>query len=159
MNITSYYNFILTDKNAGYFEIRHTKDEIHLYTLFKIKEKAYENKIVLNKDDDKVMKYKYGDNDWRLIPKGGNYYPTAAYPILLKNLHAQRKYIAINEEDGMVLGETVLARNGNTVDEIRDGKITRKFWIKGENIFRIDWGGAISELCKNIEDAKKNSGL
>jgi len=156
---TNYYDFKMDDKNAGYFKIEESPGLIKMSAVFKMKDKVSVNEFQLKLEEKKVTAYKIGDKDWVNFNYGTNFYPTSAYPLLVKDVKHKVVYIAVHEGENEVLGATELVRDGDLVTEKRDNKIIRKFWMGGDKIVKIYWGGATSTLKSSLEEAAADTDL
>ena len=55
------------------------------------------------------------------------------------------EYLAIDEGSGEVAPRTLAYAKGRVVERQGD-RVVRAFELRGDDVIRIDWGGAISEL-------------
>lgn len=155
-----FYNFYIGGENEGYYYLNQTGESLFSQTKFLLDGgEVFINTFSLKLDQVKVTAYKYRDGDWvDFSVQPANYYPTSAYPLLLTKAKVKPyTYTAIRESDGAILGETTLKANGDDIIEMRDGQINRHFTMKGDLPVTIDWGGPISHLCQDAEEAVKGS--
>ena len=155
----NYYDFKMDNKNAGYFMIEEKPELVKMSAVFKMDEEISVNEFQVKIEENRVTAYKIGENDWIDFNYGINFYPTSAYPLLVKNVRNKVVYIAVHEGKNEVLGATELIRKGDIVTEVRDNKVVRKFWLDGNKIIKIDWGGATSTLKDTLEQAAQGTGL
>ena len=82
-----------------------------------------------------------------------------AFLLLLPKVESSFKYMAVNEGENSILGETTLTREGNKITESRDGKTVREFWVEDGNLVKINWGGPVSTLKSGLNEALEGSEL
>jgi hypothetical protein len=88
--------------------------------------------------------YRTATSDWvDCSDAPASHWPTAAWPLLLRA--SETEYLAIDEESGHVMPRT-LEYVEERVFERQDDRVVRTFELRGDDVVRIDWGGAISEL-------------
>ena len=157
-----FYNFCIGDKNKGYHYLEHLKESLLSETRFFLETgELYINTFNLKLEADKVTAYKYRDGDWiDFRSRCDTHYPTSAYPLFLSKVVSKPyHYIAISEHNDSTLGETILTRARGEITETRQGKVVRRFTMKDVIPVRIDWGGPVSHLCSDAEEAVKGSGI
>lgn len=158
-----YYNFLIGGKPAGYYELEDTGSEIFANATFEMGGQVLENKFDVRYEGVTVTGYRIGAGAWRTEGLDSpDHFPSSAYELVLRDWAGDRSYQCVREEDGAVLGETKLtgkslAIGGFEVAEERDGITLRRFVIDGGRVLSIDWGGAISELCSNYEEATRDT--
>lgn len=89
-----------------------------------------------------------------------HHYPSCAYPLFLtKVTTAPYRYRQVSEDDGAFCADVTLSWEDNDIVEYRHDKEMRRFTMLDGVPIRIDWGGAISYLCRTSEEATQASGL
>lgn len=153
-----YYDFKFNGQNAGWCEILCEPEKIFMKAIFEVEGQEIHNEFELKISNGEVTHYRSRISDWQLAPKEKNVYPTSAYPLLINKLDNEFTYQAFEETTGKILGETVLKQESeNTIIEMREGKITRRFISQNDEVVQIDWGGAVSDLKNSLEEAKHGS--
>ena len=149
-----FYNFTLGDENRGYSYLRIDEGHLHSFTRFLLDSgETFTNVFRLRLDGQRVKACKHGDLDWiDLSESPEDHYPGSAYPLLLpKAMTGRYAYTQVSDDDGSVICETVLEREGVDIVERQNGIVCRRFTMDGETPIRIDWGGAVSRLCASAE--------
>jgi hypothetical protein len=157
-----FYNFTLDGDNRGYSYLRFDHKTLYSLTRFLIeKDETYTNVFSLRLDSGRVLACKHEDADWvDLREQPPDHYPACAYPLLLPRVTStSTTYIQISCDDGSVIGETLLSWEGEEIVESRDGKEYRRFTMREGVPVTIDWGGAVSHLCADADEAVAGSGL
>lgn len=181
-----FYNFCFpnTDndlENCGFYYLSHQESDIYSHTEFHTPDGPYSNifRVKTTKDkktqEESVFAYSHNKSVW--VAAKVNHYPTSAYPLLLPKVGRRPlKYFSISESDHEIMGEVVLTRKGNQIVETLKGQVIRRFFMDdsktGSNTSSeanldfnehvpttIDWGGAVSFLCKNEIEAVKGTNI
>ena len=150
-----FYNFTVNGKNRGYSYLFINSTTLYSHTEFWIEGgELYRNVFHLRIENGRISASKHDDSDWvDLSNHPPNHFPGSAYPLLLPKAVSQpTKYVQIREDDGAVLGEFELRLENQQIIESHNGKITRRFFMNSDIPVRIDWGGAISELCQSADE-------
>lgn len=151
-----YYTFRFGAHNAGYFMTDETADSITMAAVFRLDGMLVENPFALRLAHGRVTHYKAGTAAWQPMPDDPCIYPTSAYPLVVRCVGEQFTYLALHEGTGEIV-PTDLQRIHDRVIETRGTEIVRQFWLAGDAIIKIDWGGPVSELCESLEQAKAGS--
>ena len=157
-----FYDFTIDGDNHGYSYLSFDHETLYSFTRFLIeKEEVYTNVFSLKLDGGRVLACKHEDADWvDLGDQPPDHFPACAYPLLLPRVASPPyAYIQVSCDDGSIIGKTLLSREGADIVESRDGKEYRRFTMQGDVPVRIDWGGAVSHLCANGDEAVAGSGL
>lgn len=157
-----FYNFKFDGKNQGYSYLRFDQNSLLSFTRFLAEnDEVYSNVFLLKLSGEKVLACKHGDAGWvDFSNHPPHHYPSCAYPLFLSKVASDRyTYVQISEDDGSIFGETVLSWNGDDIVESRDAVEYRRFTMRNGIPIKINWGGAISHLCKTADEAIEDSGL
>ena len=156
--MTRYYTFTLDGRHIGYYLIEESADRIYENAIFRVDGERIENPFALKLDGGRIVAYRRGEGEWQPMPDEARLYPGSAYPLLVPHVEGEFHFTELNEADGARRPAT-LRREGDVVTESVAGRVTRRFWLAEGEIVRIDWGGALSELCPSLAEARGDSGL
>ena len=157
-----FYIFKVNGENRGYSYLRLDQKRLLSYTRFLMEnDEIYTNVFVLKLNGERVLACKHGLADWvDFSDQPHHHYPSCAYPLLLTRVASQPyTYMQISEDDGAAIGETTLWRDGADLVETRNAKEYRRFTMRNGIPIKINWGGAISILCKSAEEATEGSSI
>lgn len=168
-----FYNFCFPDGEDGFlnhgyyylsYSLSHSENLLYSHTEFNTPEGRYQNIFQVKFEPDlqnQVVAYKHNNGGW--VNVGAGQYPTSAYPLLLPKVVSSFSYLAVSEDTGEILGEAVLEHVGDEITETIEGNIMRRFTLnpqKSDAIpISIDWGGAVSFLCKDELEAVKGTNI
>jgi len=175
MMIQLFYNFCFPDedkltdaefKNYGFYYLRQEDEVIYSHTEFNTPDGIYKNIFSIKYLKDVALSYQHNNGDW--VKVKASHYPTSAYPLLLPKVNQEAlSYHMISEDTGKVLGQATLKQSGTEISERLDGNVLRRFVMEANehssshipneilvHVPRsIDWGGAVSFLCHDQDEA------
>lgn len=155
MSYHRFYDFRIDGDVVGYFEIEATPSSIYQRARFVVDDSIVDNRYHLRLEDGSVTGFSTGDDAiWTSLDTyASEAYPLSSFPLLLDRLDGELTYLPIDESTGEVGPRRVLQREGATVIERRDGRMTRSFTVQEGILTSIDWGGATSVLQPDRERA------
>jgi len=151
-----YYNFTQEGRNRGYSYLFLSESKLYSYTRFRLSNAAlFTNVFELKLSQHKILACKHGNTSWiDLSHLPHTHYPSCAYPLYLPQvMNTVYKYIQVSEDDGSIVGHTVLVPEGNDITESQGGQMKRRFTMDGDTPIAINWGGAISYICSDAEES------
>jgi len=154
---TRYYSFALGGVPAGWFEYEDDGAEIRQCATFAMEGQRYDNPFGLRYVDGSVTHYRIGGAPWVANPDPARLFPSSAWPLLLAALEDGLTYDQLVEGSGEEVTGVSLRREGDQVVERKGEAVARRFWLDGDVVVRIDWGGAVSELRPGLAAAKAGS--
>lgn len=152
-----YYSFALGGEPAGWFEIEDDGVEIRQCATFEMDGERYDNPFGLRHAEGLVSHYRVGGGPWVANPDPARLFPSSAWPLLLAGLGDALSYDQLVEGSGEVIAGVSLRREGDQVVERKGESVVRRFWLDGDEVVRIDWGGAVSELKPDLPAARAGS--
>lgn len=155
-----YYNFIIEGSNRGFTYLRIDDNALFSHTHFILpNEVVITNIFNLKLNEGKIISCKHNDLEevtMSNLPK--DHYPGCAYPLFIENLkESEYSYTQISEDDGTPTGVYTLSKEGKDIVEKCCDRESRRFTLENNIINRIDWGGAISEICPGPSSAIEGS--
>jgi hypothetical protein len=139
------YDFQIAGRPVGIYVLEDDGSELPQQVDFKTPDgERYQNEHLVRYRRGRPVAYRVGTSDWvdcSIAPS--SHWPTAAYPLLLRA--GVTEYVAIDEGTGQVTPRT-LEYTEERVLEREGDRVVRTFEMRGEDVVRIDWGGATSEL-------------
>lgn len=156
-----YYDFRIDGRNAGYYYLKIDASHLRSHTRFRVDDTIQVSLFEVRHDGERALAYRCADAPWiDLADYPADHVPTSAYPILLpRAIDRPLVYTAILEGDGLFLPETVLAPSGDEIVESRGGRVVRRFTMRDGVPVQIDWGGPVSHLRDNVDEAVRKSGV
>ena len=155
--VPRYYTFAFGGDNAGWFEITDDGIELRMCATFELDGERYDNPFAVRYVEDRVLAWRVGAESWVENPAPARLYPSAAWPLLLARLDRHLVYDQVVEGSGEEVPGVALARDGDQVVECLGGATRRRFWLRGDEVVRIDWGGPVSELKPGLSEARAGS--
>lgn len=148
-----FYTFEVAGEHVGYSKLVVTANRLYSETRAAFHAVVINNIFELQLQAGRVTAFKYNKNAWMSMDDyPDNVWPSSAYPLFLEKAQPVFEYGAIDESSGEVV-PTHLIREGNVIIEYVGEKVTRTFWLDGESVIKIDWGGALSALCDTFEES------
>lgn len=140
----NYYDFRINGQPAGYFECSESEEEIYQSAVLSIDGKTERNTFRVALHHGRPTKFKIGDGRWYDVPEGT--YPSSTYPLLLRE--GVEHYLSLDEGSGEV-SDVELHYDGDTVTELVDGVVRRRFRTRNGVVVWISWGGTAESTLKN----------
>lgn len=157
-----FYNFIFDGNNQGYSYLYLSSEKLVSYTRFLTEENTiYSNSFVLKLEGENILACKHGDADWvDFSNQPAHHYPSCAYPLFLTKVTTEPyNYRQVSEDDGSFCADMRLLWQGDDIVEYHRDRETRRFTMLDGVPIRINWGGAMSHLCRTSEEAIQGSGI
>jgi hypothetical protein len=141
-------DFQIAGQPVGVYVLEDDGSELRQLVDFETPEgDRYRDEHLVRYQRGRPVAYRVGTIDWvDCSDAPASHWPTAAYPLLLRANVTE--YHAIDEETGHVMPRTLEYAEDRVVER-QDGRVVRTFELRGDDVIRIDWGGAISELQPN----------
>ncbi len=139
------YDFRIADRVVGVYVLEDDGSELRQSVDFEAPDgERFRNEYLVRYRDGRPLAYRLGTTDWVDAPDAPpDQWPTAAYPLLLR-AHVTA-YVAIDEESGELTPRTLEYLDDRVIEREGD-RVVRTFELRGNEVVRIDWGGAVSEL-------------
>jgi hypothetical protein len=139
------YDFQIAGRPVGVYVLEDDGSELRQLVDFETPDgERYRNEHLVRYQRGRAVAYRVGTSDWvDCSDAPASHWPTAAWPLLLRA--SVTEYLAIDEETGHVTPRTLEYAEERVVERQGD-RVVRTFELRGDDIVRIDWGGAISEL-------------
>ncbi len=139
------YDFQIAGRPVGIYVLEDDGSELRQLVDFETQDgERYRNEHRVRYRRGRPVAYRVGTSDWvDCSDAPSSHWPTAAYPLLLRA--SVTEYLAIDEETGQLTPRTLEYAEGWVVERQGD-RVVRAFELRGDDVIRIDWGGAISEL-------------
>jgi peroxiredoxin len=132
-----YYDFRILGAHVGYVEVDEREGELYQNARMLVAGETHENPFWLRHDGGRPTRVKMGGSPWQDVPEDA--FPTCAYPLVLCSRRS--RYRAFVEGTGEIEHRD-LHRHGGHVVESRQGRVTRRFDLDGDQIVSIEWGEA-----------------
>ena len=138
-------DFQIAGRPVGTYVLEDDGSELRQFVDFATEDgERYRNEHLVRYRQGRPLAYRVGTADWvDCSDASASNWPTAAWPLLLPANVTE--YLAIDEETGRGTPRTVEYAEGRVVERQAD-RLVRAFDLRGGEVVRIDWGGAISEL-------------
>jgi hypothetical protein len=139
------YDFQIAGRPVGVYVLGDDGFELRQLVDFETQDgDRYRNEHLVRYQRGRPVAYRVGTSDWvDCSDEPASHWLTAAYPLLLRANVSE--YLAIDEGTGQVTPRT-LEYVEERVVERQDDRVVRTFELRGDDVTRIDWGGAVSEL-------------
>jgi mannose-6-phosphate isomerase-like protein (cupin superfamily) len=139
------YDFQIARRPAGVYVLEDDGSELRQLVDYETQDGVLgRNEHLVPYQQGRALAYRVGTSGW--VDRSNapsSHWPTAAYPLLVRANVSE--YHAIDEGTGQVTRRTLEYADGRVVERQGD-RVVRAFELRGDDIVRIDWGGAISVL-------------
>ncbi len=137
-----YYTFEIEGEKVGYYEHQNLDGILYSCAYFKMDGHQIVNAFWIKHEDGKVLAIKTGDGEYVEFNQAEDVYPSSAINLIIPlaqpgNPFAYKQY---NEGSGEIVGDGLLKRAANRIQETVNGKIARHFILDGEKIIEYCWG-------------------
>jgi len=138
-----YYTFEINNEKVGYYEQNDKNDIFYAKAYMLIDGEKIENPFWVKHQDGAILEIKFGTQDWTIFDQPENVYPSSATNLLLQELTHQKffSYQSYSESKGKIVGELILKRNSNRIEEYDGERLIRYFIQKEGIVVEYGWGG------------------